>query len=134
MTSPAVAKKTAAARKTNGRTTPKKRLVYTHPDGDEYALSGKVNTFLLLKIQAGIEDEEFNGSDIYRLIIGMVTDADRSKFITKLSRNIDFDAEALNETMTDMLEVVAGRNPSRSQSGSGRTAKQNTSRALSAAK
>jgi hypothetical protein len=64
----------------------------------------------------------------------MVTDADRSKFITKLSRNIDFDAEALNETMTDMLEVVAGRNPSRSQSGSGRTAKQNTSRALSAAK
>ncbi len=134
--------KRSAVTRASGRTTakgtkpPAKKKavgVYTDDDGEQYHLSGKVNTFLLLKIQADTEDQEFNGADIYRLIIGMVTDKDRSRFISKLSRNADFDAEALNKTMIAMLEVAAGRNPSSTPSGSGGTASRNTSRELSAA-
>ncbi len=132
--STAVATRKTPAR-TNRRTTPKKAKggVFTDAEGEEFHLSGKINTFLLLKLQADQEDGEFNGADIYRLIIGMVTDADRSRFISKLSRNSDFDATKLNTVMTQMLEVASGANPSTSQSDSGGTAKRNTSRALSAA-
>lgn len=134
-------RKTSTPQK-SGRATPKgtaprkaksRDAVYTHDDGDKFRLSGKINTFLLLKIQADQEDDEFNGADIYRLIIGMVTPDDRKRFITKLSRNEDFDVDNLNHVMTGMLEVVAGVHPTNSQSASGGTASRNTSRALSAA-
>jgi hypothetical protein len=138
MATPAVRKSTAAS----GRTTPKgttprgtkkKGGVWTDPEsGEVYAVTGKINTFLLLKIEADTEDNEFNAADIYRLLVGMVDPKDRSGFITAMSRKADLDAERLNELMTGMLEVAAGRNPSSSPTGSGRTARSNTSRELSA--
>lgn len=140
MATQAVRKARPVARKsgTNGRTTPAKPKTskvptYVDPDGNAFRLSGKINTFLLLKIEADAEDNSFNAVDIYRLITGMVVEADRSAFITAMSRKADMDAENLNLMMVGMLEEAAGRNPTNSRSGSGRTAKPNASRALSAA-
>ena len=138
MATPARTRTTTTSRRTTAKGTQprgkaKKQIIFVDGDGDEFELTGKINSFLLLKLQADQEDGEFNGGDIYRFIRGMLTLKDRDRFVSKMSRHADMDAKRLNDTMEKMLKVVSGENPTDSSSGSARTAKRSTSRALSAA-
>jgi len=80
----------------------------------------------------GSDDSDDTARSV-KAIVEMVHPDDQRRFKGAIARQASLSAEVLVEIINQMLSGATGGKPTSSSSGSGRTAKRSTSRALSAA-